>query len=695
MSCSATPSPDSPPISPSLDSNEGDERLESLKQNDNEAISSNIEPLLSSSSHIISSFLSSPNTSPDSFSIYRNISHKLSQHLQLISLANHSTIPHAKLVAVTELFNVIEIFLKSIQRSENNSPQTTLSWFEMIVMNCLSHLRSFQNYEYQINDLMKEVGIIPLQLSEKVDHPSEIRQDLEALCHEISTFLFSSCPQQKKNYLQFLHQKVLLLLVEWDRLNDSILKMKILFEYTLKLFQMKAEIAEAEKEALRNSPEPKDPPTAPQIEPENRTCAELVEIVNIVEDFIHNPIQFPQQLALVDSLNESFMKSLNALDKSLIEPFSQDINRFHDSMKILHQLSVLPLHSVDRFHQLYACIGRENESEYVDKEESLRRDALTQLEVSSSQVTLEDSPPVVVAASTSATSSGRFGDVVIRGRIGSRALSIRVYHTKKPTFSDEEMRSIENEVLLMSLFHHSSILQTYGYCKTDRQTVYLLLEPAPIGSLWDVLMDKERTPSIPLSLSLGWISDILSALCYLHDKRIVHGDIRAENVMLSDGLICKLTDCGLTRPLSSQPSSSTTRSENELLYLSPEVRMDGHRSHRSDVYSCGLTSYQILDRCHPPHRLPRQHVLLYASSLSVSSLVVFFEGCLKETPVDRMSSREALDLIRGVQESEEFVGDPRQSRGSPNYEEVELLYLPLADPLMKHSLVCSFFLFSL
>ena len=492
------------------------------------------------------------------------------------------------------------------------------------------HLKFFVEFRRRIHVLSSPLGF-GLEAHNFMNDCSTIQQDLYSLFRTLKNYPVTKCQTPKR--LHFLQDQCSTLILEWEKSQRQI---ETLQRLTIKI--------------------PED------------DCKKVVEVLteknHILEDLIHSPIQFPQQFALVDSLNDSFMKSIHGFDNNLLEPFSQDINRLHDTMKLLHQLSVLPLLSVDRFHQLYACIGRRSESEYVEKEESLRRETLNQLEVAISQVTLEEFPDGVRSSST-----GHFSDLVVRGRVGNRALSIKVYHTTKASFSNEEIRSMENEVLLMSLFHHSSILQTYGYCKADLQTTYLLLESAPIGSLWSVLIDTDRTPSIPLSLSLGWISDILSALCYLHDKRIIHGDVRAENVMLSDGLICKLTNCGSTPLL---PPQSSPRSESDLLYMAPEVRMDGRRSHRSDMYSCGLTSYQILERTHPPHCMARQHVLLYASSLSVLPLVGYFEGCLKETPVERMSSREALDLIRSTQESEEFIGDPRQCRGSPNYEEVQV-----------------------
>jgi serine/threonine protein kinase len=158
---------------------------------------------------------------------------------------------------------------------------------------------------------------------------------------------------------------------------------------------------------------------------------------------------------------------------------------------------------------------------------------LKQLSISPNQISINQSEDGLVGR-------GAFGEVT-RGRYGTQDVAIKVIQSGGRGLTDNEKTTIENEVLLMAHCHFPLILQLYGYCQVDARTVYLALEFCPSGSLWSYLDNKVNHPSIPPNSSLAWISDIFSALKHLHDRGIIHRDVKAENVLLAEGLFCKLT----------------------------------------------------------------------------------------------------------------------------------------------------------
>jgi serine/threonine protein kinase len=299
--------------------------------------------------------------------------------------------------------------------------------------------------------------------------------------------------------------------------------------------------------------------------------------------------------------------------------------------------------------------------EFSQREEDLRRDKLARLKKFPTEFSLEES---------SFLGEGAYG-IVKRGSMDNNPVAIKIVKAKGPIFSDHMLKSLENEVLLMSICNHPCVLNIFGYCQADHQTFYLILELSSLGSLWSVL-DNRRVSLIPWSLSIAWISDILAGLCHLHQLKIIHGDLKAENVLVSEGLRCKLTDFGLSKLQLESSFGVPSTHAGTFTFMSPEKRGHGQSSHRSDVYSCGVTSYQIIFRSLSQNMDHSQMIELLSRTDKSESWSRFVKGCFS-AETTRLSSREAFDLITKFQNTESVGGDPRQSRTHHSYSEVEVL----------------------
>jgi hypothetical protein len=198
------------------------------------------------------------------------------------------------LSSLLELLNETEQFLDLFQTFESE-----------LIDDWSFHLKFFVEFRRRMYVLTKPLGF-QLESHTFLQDCTDIQQDLNSLFMSLRSDRVKK--SQTPSRLHFIQHRCFTLLMEWERFQQQI---EILQTLIIEI--------------------PTDNPTK---------VTEALSLKNhILEDFIHNPIQFPQQFALVDSLNDSFMKSLNALDKSLLEPFSQDINRLHDTMKILHHRS--------------------------------------------------------------------------------------------------------------------------------------------------------------------------------------------------------------------------------------------------------------------------------------------------------------------------------------------------------------------
>jgi serine/threonine protein kinase len=100
--------------------------------------------------------------------------------------------------------------------------------------------------------------------------------------------------------------------------------------------------------------------------------------------------------------------------------------------------------------------------------------------------------------------------------------------------------------------------------------------------------------TITVERSLDYVKQVLSGLAYAHDRGIIHRDIKPSNIMLTGKNQVKLLDFGLALPV---PGPDFTRSGTRLgslHYMSPEQVLGKKLDARSDIYSAGVTLYQLI-----------------------------------------------------------------------------------------------------
>jgi serine/threonine protein kinase len=118
------------------------------------------------------------------------------------------------------------------------------------------------------------------------------------------------------------------------------------------------------------------------------------------------------------------------------------------------------------------------------------------------------------------------------------------------------------------------------------------MELGDYGSLWDVVTTRDsigKFVSFPPVVILTWIYQIADALAFLHNLKILHKDIKAENILVMRELNAKLADFGTAKQTD---GSRTTSGEIVGTFLAPEVRNHSGSTFKSDVYALGATLVQ-------------------------------------------------------------------------------------------------------
>uniref|UniRef100_A0A2N9I7X6 Receptor-like serine/threonine-protein kinase n=1 Tax=Fagus sylvatica TaxID=28930 RepID=A0A2N9I7X6_FAGSY len=186
--------------------------------------------------------------------------------------------------------------------------------------------------------------------------------------------------------------------------------------------------------------------------------------------------------------------------------------------------------------------------------------------------------------------SGGFG-TVYRGTLSDKT----VVAVKKITnLGVQGKREFCTEISIIGNIHHVNLVRLKGFCAQGKQR-FLVLEYMNRGSLGSTLFGngpvlewRER-----LEIALG----TARGLAYLHSEcehRIIHCDVKPENILLHDNLQVKISDFGLSKLLNPDQSALFTTMRGTRGYLAPEWLTSSAIYDKVDVYSYGMVLLEIV-----------------------------------------------------------------------------------------------------
>jgi hypothetical protein len=160
------------------------------------------------------------------------------------------------------------------------------------------------------------------------------------------------------------------------------------------------------------------------------------------------------------------------------------------------------------------------------------------------------------------------------------------------------------EVTTIGSLHHKNLVKLVGWCYESKELL-LVYEFMPKGSLDKYLFNQSSELELQYSKVLDWktrnsvIRDVAQALDYLHDgceRRVLHRDIKASNIMLDLDYTAKLGDFGLVRTV--QKRNETHHSTKEIAgtpgYMAPESFLTGRATVETDVYAFGVLVLEVV-----------------------------------------------------------------------------------------------------
>jgi serine/threonine protein kinase len=139
------------------------------------------------------------------------------------------------------------------------------------------------------------------------------------------------------------------------------------------------------------------------------------------------------------------------------------------------------------------------------------------------------------------------------------------------------------EVRLTAKLDHPNILPIKNANFIGRQ--FVIVYPLGEGTLADKLSKR-----LPFDAALDYAGQMLDAVAFAHRKRVLHCDIKPENLILFHGNVLKLADFGIAKIAT---RTMTASGSGTVGYVAPEQAL-GKPSLRSDVFSMGLIIYQMI-----------------------------------------------------------------------------------------------------
>ncbi|KAI8981903.1 kinase-like domain-containing protein, partial [Mycotypha africana] len=180
----------------------------------------------------------------------------------------------------------------------------------------------------------------------------------------------------------------------------------------------------------------------------------------------------------------------------------------------------------------------------------------------------------------------KLGDIIGKGHFG-KTVAIKRISLQKARSTD--IQDTLQEASLLSSLMHPNIVKYEGFIKTHEH-LNIVLEYVENGSLLHSL--KQYGHALPEHLVARYCYDILQGLVYLHEKDVVHCDLKAANILTTKSGDVKLSDFGVSLNLKLKKQEDNIVPGTPF-WMAPEVIELKGASVKSDIWSLGCTLIEL------------------------------------------------------------------------------------------------------
>eukprot|EP01135_Chromosphaera_perkinsii_P002990 Nk52_evm12s232 gene=Nk52_evmTU12s232 len=224
--------------------------------------------------------------------------------------------------------------------------------------------------------------------------------------------------------------------------------------------------------------------------------------------------------------------------------------------------------------------------------------------------------------------SGTFGKVLlVKEKCSQKTYALK--QVRVTLLNKSQREQTLTEVKVLARLKHPNIIR-YKDAFVEDGTLHICMEHAYFGDLHTIIKNRRGALFSEHQLII-WFTQIVQALHYMHDKHILHRDLKTQNVFMDASGVIKLGDFGIARVLDNTLEHARTVVGTPF-YLSPELCEGVPYNYKSDIWSLGCVLYEM---CTLKHAF---------SALSIKVLVIkILRGCYP--PIPERYSKEMIELI--------------------------------------------------
>ena len=167
---------------------------------------------------------------------------------------------------------------------------------------------------------------------------------------------------------------------------------------------------------------------------------------------------------------------------------------------------------------------------------------------------------------------------------------VAIKELREEFVQDEEfVVKFRKEALSAASLSHPNIVGIYDV-GSDKEVHYIVMEYIEGKTLKEVIATDGPFDSKTV-LELG--VQMVSALKHAHQKKIIHRDIKPQNILLTNDGVLKVTDFGIAKAVDSSTIVATGNAIGSVHYFSPEQAKGKYVNESSDLYSCGIVLFEL------------------------------------------------------------------------------------------------------
>lgn len=233
-------------------------------------------------------------------------------------------------------------------------------------------------------------------------------------------------------------------------------------------------------------------------------------------------------------------------------------------------------------------------------------------------IALEDFSPVCLLGMGGMGEVWKYLDTQLNRHVAIKFMQPHITQNK------EAVQRFYREARTVARLNHPNIVHIYAAAERNG-ILYFIMELVEGETLSRII---ERSGALPLGIALKVLRQTVEGMEYAFSCGVIHRDLKPANLMVTPDATLKITDFGLAKIRTSE--SNVTHAGNALgspNYMSPEQAQGKPADHRSDIYSLGITFYQMLAGHVPFHAETPVAILLKQVSEPLPELPFLTQIC--------------------------------------------------------------------